>query len=157
MQIDEKTWCIDSVMAWKAFCSWAWTQWQEHKYITFVMRIGRDRSIDQNSLLHVWLTEYCAHLAGITKKQVTKGMVEFLKRKAKRDYYTQTGYEWMLDRLVDPETGVEGNAFYASSADYKRGEMFLFLCWLQDTAANDGLVLESRGEYAKLQRLQEAA
>lgn len=157
MQIDEKTFCVNSVMAFKAFCAWVWQQFQEHKYVTFVMRIGPDRSLDQNALFHVWLTEYAAHLANINKKAVTKGMVEFLKRRAKKDYYTQTGNGWMLDRLVDPETGEDGTAFYASSADYKRGEMFLFLCWLQDTAANDGLVLESRGEYAKLQRIQEAA
>lgn len=154
MQIDDKTFLVNSAMGYKAFCAWVWQLWQEHKYLTFTFRIGPDRSLDQNALLHVWLTEYAAHLAGINRKAVTKGMVEFLKRRAKKDYYTETGAEWMLDRLVNPESGEEGTVYYRSSADYKRGEMFLFLTWLQNTAANDGLLLESRGEYAKLQREQ---
>jgi hypothetical protein len=58
----------------------------------------------------------------------------------------------MVVKPLDPWTGEEGTPVLRSSKNYKRGEMFLFLTWLQMTAANDGLVLESLGEYARLQR-----
>jgi hypothetical protein len=157
MQIDEDTFVVNSAMSFKAFCAWVWTKFLEHKFLTFEFRIGPDRSLDQNALLHVWLTLYAAHLAGIARKAVTKGMVEFLKRRAKKEFYAETRFVWMLDKLVNPESGEEGTEYFRSSADYKRGEMFLFLTWLQSVAAHDGLVLESKGEYAKLQRQREAA
>jgi hypothetical protein len=156
MQVDERTWIVNSAMDLIAFPAHIIELFKVHKYITFTWRFGPDRSLEQNGLLHVWLTQYAAHLAGIDRKSVSKGMVEFLKRRAKKDYYAQTGAEWMLDRMVDPKSGEQGTLFYKSSADYLQGEMFLFLTWLQMTAANDGLLLESLGEYAKLQRKQAA-
>jgi len=152
MRIDDKTFVVNSAPALIALSKLVQELFVEHKYVTFTWRIGQDRSLDQNSLFHCWLTEYAAHLAGITKKQVTPGMIEFTKRKCKKAYYALTGAPWMLTKLVDPVTGEEGDTIYASSKDYKVGEMFLFLTWLQNHAANDGCILESLGQYAKLQR-----
>jgi len=152
MQIDDKTWIVNSPIAAAAFSRWVEAQFSEHKYLTFSLRIGADRSLDQNALLHVWLTLYVAHLLEIHRKKVSKAMLEGIKKKAKAMYYNEAGAEWMLHKPVDPWTSEEGEPEFRSSADYKTGEMFLFLTWLQMTAANDGLVLESRGQYAKLQR-----
>lgn len=152
MQVDEKTFVVNSVVALAACIQWITRMFKEHKFVTFVMRIGADRSLDQNALFHVWLTEYVAHLLNKSKKQVTEGELEGIKRTAKRRYYADTGFSWLLVIPIDPWTGEEGRPILRSSKEYKRGEMYLFLSWLQNTAANDGLVLESRGEYAKLQR-----
>jgi hypothetical protein len=152
MQIDDKTFVVNSLMSLAAFGRLVAELFKQHLYVTFTWRIGADRSLDQNALLHVWLTEYAAHLAQIHRKAVTPAMIEFLKRKAKKQYYAHAGAEWMLDRLVNPETGEQAESYWRSSADYKVGEMFLFLTWLQMHAANDGCILESRGQYAKLQR-----
>lgn len=130
--------------------------YSEHKYLTLTWRIGADRSLDQNALLHVWLTEYAAYLLKKDKRQVTEQELEGMKKIAKRRYYAESGSEWMVFRPLDPFTGDEGQLALRSSKRYSRGEMFAFLSWLQMTAANDGLVLESRGEYAKLQREQNA-
>jgi hypothetical protein len=152
MQIDEKTFLVNSPMAWAAFAKWALGLFTEWKYVTFTVRLGADRSLDQNALLHVWITEYAAHLAEIHTKKVTAAMIEFLKRKLKRAYYLESGAQWVVERLVDPQSKEEGGLYFRSSADYKVGEMFLFLTWFQMHAANDGCILESRGQYAKLQR-----
>lgn len=157
MQVDENTFIVNSMMSYKAFIAWVWTEFEQHKYLTFSHRIGEDRSLDQNSLFHVWLAEYCAHLAGIHKREVSAGMIEFLKRKIKKAYYRETGFPWMLSKLVDPKTKEEGETIFASSKDYKVGEMFLFLTWFQNHAANDGLLLESRGQYQKIQKEQAGA
>jgi len=156
MQVDEKTFIVNSTVSLAAFGSFVEGIFREKKYLTFTWRIGEDRSLDQNSLFHVWLSEWAAHMAGISRKEVVPQMVEFLKRKVKRRYYQETGYRWMLDKLIDPETGEDAGILYASSGDYKVGEMYLLLTWMQMTAAQEnGLVLESKGQYAKLQREHE--
>jgi hypothetical protein len=157
MQVDDKTFLVNSVFGLTAFAKFAQSLFDQHKYVTFTWRIGADRSLDQNALLHVWLTEYCAFLLRKDKREVSEGELEGIKKKAKRMYYAQTGAQWMVISPIDPHTGEVGKPILRSSKKYGRGEMFLFLNWLQMTAANDGLVLESRGEYAKLQRQQEAA
>ena len=152
MQLDENKFVVNSLPALIAFLAKAKDLFTEFKFVTFEWRIGEDRSLDQNALFHVWLTEYSAHLGSLHKKQVTREMVEFLKRKCKKAYYQRYGASWMLTKLVDPKTGESGQVYFKSSADYLVGEMFLFLTWLQNHAANDGCILESRGQYQRLQK-----
>lgn len=156
MQIDEKTFLVNSPIAVLAFVNFIQSLFREHKYVTFTWRIGADRSLDQNALLHVWLTEYAAHLLNKVKKAVTEAELEGIKKVAKRRYYNETGAAWMVIRPIDPWTGEAGALQLRSSKEYTRGEMFIFLCWLQNIAAGDGLVLESRGEFSKFQREQAA-
>jgi len=126
----------------------------EHKYITYAPpRIGEDRSISQNSLLHVWLTEYAAFILDKTKKSVTTGEIEGMKRAAKAGFLREhpACKQWMVHAITNPLTK-ESRSEYTSSASYKKGEMYLFLTYLQMVAAGDGLILESKGEFAKNQR-----
>ena len=129
----------------------------EHKYITYAPpRIGKDRSISQNSLLHVWLTEYAAFILDKTKKAVTPGELDGMKRAAKAGFIREhpACKQWMVHTITNPFTK-ETRSEYTSSASYKKGEMFLFLTYLQMVAAGDGLILESRGEFEKNQRESE--
>ena len=153
MEIDDDTFVVNSTQSIPEFGKWVRAKFEEFKYLTFTYRVGEDRSLSQNSILHVWLTLYAAHLAKIDRKQVSTEMVEFIKTLCKKQYYTETGAPWMITRMVNPaKPKRKGKIYYRSSADYKHGEMFQFLTWLQMKAAQDGLVLESTGQYAKLQR-----
>ena len=126
--------------------------YDESKYATFSPpRIGPDRSINQNSLFHVWLTEFAAHLAKCHKSEVTKGMLAGIKFTAKELYYRHSSYFWMIHTVSSPLTG-RNKTDYTSSGSWHRGEMFDVLNWLQMFAAEQGCVLESRGEHAKLKR-----
>jgi hypothetical protein len=152
MQVDEKNFVVNSLPSLVAFCALVKQLIGEHKYITFSWRIGQDRSLDQNSLLHVWLTEMAAYYLKKDRRAVTEEELEGMKKKAKKLYYTETGQSWLVIRPIDPQTGNVGLLTFRSSKRYKQGEMFQFLTWLQMTAANDGLVLESKGEFNKLQQ-----
>ena len=124
----------------------------EHGYITYsAPRIGKDRSIDQNSLFHVWCTEYAAHLLNKTKKDVTKGELEGMKRIVKKGFNSNVPNNFMTHDVVNPKTG-DVKKDYTSSSDWKVGEAFMVMEWLQMYAANDGLILESIGQYDKLKR-----
>lgn len=132
-------------------------QYIEHRYLTFSPpRIGKDRSIDQNSLFHVWATEFAAYLLDKDKKQVTKGELEGMKFEIKKRFTRQHPhyYHWMVHEVVNPATK-ERKKGYTSSASWKPGEMFTVLNWLQMYAADRGLILESKGKHAKLQREHE--
>ena len=156
MQVDDKTFIVNSLPALTVFTKLANDLMAEHKWLTFTWRIGENRSLDQNALLHVWLTLYAAHLLGKDRKQVTEAELEGMKRIAKKKFYTQFGYPWMLFKPINPFTKQEGQTQYRSSKEYKTGEMYQLLTWLQITAANDGCLLESTGELQKLQRKNEA-
>lgn len=126
----------------------------EHGYITFgAPRIGKDRSLDQNALFHVWITEYVAHLLKITTKEASKRKGELIgmKRVIKKRFNSANPNNFMVHDVVDPFSG-NTKRDYTSSADWKVGEIFMVMEWLQLHAANDGLILESIGQYEKFQR-----
>ena len=150
-----ETFTVNSDNTYTAYCVQVKQWFDDKKYLTFAPpRIGPDRSINQNSLFHVWLTELAAHLVKCHKSEVTKGMLAGMKFTAKELYYRHSGYPWMIHKVACPLTGRSKND-YTSSGSWHRGEMFEVLNWLQMFAAEKGLVLESRGEHAKLKRESE--
>lgn len=144
----------NSEPSFNAFMKFARELWDEHKFVTWSWRIGVDRSLTQNALFHVWLTELAAHLIKCHKDEITKGMVHGTKKTVKGLFYRENPYEWMVHKVYCPITKRE-KIDYTSSADWKQGEMFLVLTFMQNYAAlKHGLVLESKGEFNRLQREQ---
>lgn len=149
-----EAWIVNDDRKLTAYIEHVKKQFCDHKYLTFpAARIGADRSLDQNALLHVWLTEFAAYLTPCHTKQVTKGMLYGIKRSMKGLFYREYAYEWMIQEVVCPLTKRSKKDF-TSSKDWKRGEIFIFLDWLQHFAATKGCVLESKGEFAKIKREQ---
>lgn len=144
----------NSEPSFNAFMKFARELYDEHKFITWSWRIGADRSLTQNALFHVWLTELAAHLIKCHKDEITKGMVDGTKKTVKGLFYRENPFDWMVHKVYCPITKRE-KTDYTSSADWKQGEMFLVLTFMQNYAAmKHGLVLESKGEFNKLQREQ---
>jgi hypothetical protein len=147
-------WVVNDDRKLTAYIEHVKKQFCDYKYLTFSpARIGADRSLDQNSLMHLWLTEFAAHLSVCHTKEVTEGMLDGIKRSMKGMFYRTYGYEWMIHEVTCPLTKRSKKDF-TSSKKWKRGEMFMFLDWLQHFAATKGCILESAGEFAKLQREQ---
>ena len=147
-------WTINSTASLSAFQKNVENLYSEHRYITFgAPRIGVDRSLDQNALFHVWITEYAAFCFRKDKRDLTIGEKEGVKRIIKKMYtaYNPDSYSFMVFDLVNPLNG-QTRKEYTSSKDWKKGEMFQVLCWFQMSAAEQGLILESKGQFAKLQR-----
>jgi hypothetical protein len=57
----------------------------------------------------------------------------------------------MIQEIEDYSSGKKKKD-YTSSKDWKTGEMYMVLTFIQLCAAQDGLILESKGEFAKNQR-----
>lgn len=147
-----EAWTVNSVQKRDAYKAQVDRWFEEYPYLTFpAPRIGEDRSIDQNALFHVWLTELAAFLTPCHPKEVTAGMLEGIKKSVKGLFYRENPYEWMVHNVVCPLTKRE-KADYTSSKSWKRGEMYIVLTWLQIFAGQKGCVLESKGEFAKNQK-----
>lgn len=147
-------WTINSEHTEAAFIAHIKALRAEHGYITYsAPRIGADRSLDQNALFHVWATEYAGHLLKKHTTEITTGELEGMKRAIKLKYNAQRPNNFIVCEIVNPFDGTTKKDV-SSSKTWRRGEMFDVLSWLQMMAANDGLALESRGEYQKLQRGQ---
>lgn len=147
---------INNETSLQAFIKYAGSLYESHKYITFsAPRIGADRSMDQNALFHVWATEYAAYRLRKDKRDVSDGELDGTKRIIKKHFTAAhpEAYGFMVYELVNPLTG-EKKKDYTSSKTWKRGEMFMVLNWFQMVAAQDGLILESKGQFEKLQRKQ---
>lgn len=128
----------------------------EHGHVTFTEpRIGKDRSIDQNALFHVWLYEYASHLLGSGTKNITPGVIVGLKFEVKKRFNQHHPNNFMIHNVFNPITK-QSKKDYTSSGSWKRGEMYMVLDWLQMHAANDGLILEAKGVFAKLKRESES-
>jgi len=150
-----EAWVLNSDTSKKAFIASVEKLYDEHKYITYAApRIGADRSLDQNALFHVFCQEWIAHKLGKHFKRVEKCEVAGMKRTVKKMFYVANPQcDWMIHVIFDYSTGLSRKD-YTSSSDWKTGEMFLVLQFMQLEAANQGVILESRGKFAQLQREQ---
>ena len=147
-------WTLDSDHTEAAFIAGVKALRAEHGCITYsAPRIGKDVSLDQKALFNIWIRAYAAHILDKTPKQVTKGEHEGMKRHVKKCFNSMHPNRFMVHDVINPVTK-QSKKDYTSTADWKVGEAFMVLEWLQLYAANDGLILESLGQYDKLKRKQ---
>ena len=149
-----EVWVLKNETSKKAFIANVEKMFDEYGHLTYdAPRIGADRSLGQNAIFHMWLGEFACHLAKCHYTQLTDGMIDGIKKTVKGLFYREYPYEWMVHKVICPLTKRE-KTDYTSSAKWKQGEFFLVLTWLQNFAASQGCVLESKGEFSKLQREQ---
>ncbi len=114
-----------------------------------------NKTILQNGLFHVWLREWIAHRLRKDMRDVTKSELAGIKRTTKKIFYRAYGYAWMIHEITDYDTGLIKKD-YTSSGDWAKGEMYLMLNFLQMVAAEQGCVLEAKGEYKNLKEKSES-
>lgn len=158
-----QAWTVNSDASLEACKKWLSDLYAEHKYLTVAKpRLGKDRSLGQNALFHVWCSEIAAHFLGVSRRLIERGAIDGAKRTIKKSFYQAhpETHDWLIYTVKCPITGAEKKDF-TSSARWKTGEMFMVLEWLQFWAADieiNGkpapLILESKGEFAKKQQEQ---
>ncbi len=149
-------WIINSEATKQAFFANVNKLFDEHRYLTYsAPRLGKDRSLTQNALFHVWLTEMTAWKDNVHTKSVTREQLESMKDYVKECFllHNPDCYSWVVIEYTNRRTG-KTKKKYTSSASWKTGEMFMVLEFMQNWTAKAGLILESKGEFAKKQREQ---
>ena len=111
---------------------------------------GKQRTLDQNALFQHWARQYAEHLLN---RKPTEADHEAMKYTLQRHCYADTAFDFLITSKKDLFTGSE-KPDRAPTSKLKTGEMFAFMEWVQAKAADAGLILEAKGEYADLKRGQ---
>lgn len=148
-------WIVNSKNTRDNYINYVDEMFEKYKYLTFTPpRIGADRSIDQNALFHVFCTEWIAYKLDKDPRDVQKNELAGMKRTVKKIFYSQNpSADWMVEIVTDYSTWRQKKD-YTSSSSWKTGEMFAVLEFMQNAAAMDGIILESKGQFLKLQKEQ---
>jgi len=151
--VNEKPFIINSGEALGEFFDAVTELFEKKKYLVFKYpRFGGVRSLDQNALFHVWLTEAAAYYLKKSIDDVTPMEVEAMKRDVKRKCLLENPNfaEFMITEYVYPITKARVKG-YTSSAQWGWDGMYHVLTWFQMIAAGDELVLESKGKFKQRQ------
>ncbi len=96
----------------------------------------RLHGISQRALAHVWIRNF----AEMWDMESDLQQIKFV---LKLRCYRETNWDFMLTDEDEPQ----------SIAKMDRGQLFMFMDWLQSYGAREGLVLVSRGEHKQLKEL----
>lgn len=107
------------------------------------------RSLSQNALYQVWARQFARHL--LKQTEITPDDHEDMKQSLIRHCYAETGWNFLVRKFHDLLTD-EWKVTTRSTSDFKQGEMYQFMSWVQAKAADSGLILETAGEYEELKR-----
>ena len=120
---------------------------EKNKYTVYSWHNGETPHLGQKQLLHVWLRLWIAHHNRIAEDEVSKEHMEAWKLAVKMRYYAATGAAFMVKRYRDPKAPDGLRLEYTSVKDWTPGQCFQVMEWMQLKAAEQGLILESKGEF----------
>ncbi|HEX7762567.1 MAG TPA: hypothetical protein VF433_03015 [Cellvibrio sp.] len=154
MSKKENSFIVCSVGSLMAFLKLAEELWDKEKYVEFGWKIGPRSSMPQKALIHIWFRTWVAHLTRQRERDVTQKQINGMKHWVKKHYYLQTGADFMIDHEPDPYDPRQLRKTFSSIADWSPAECADVMTWMQATAANNGLILESMGEFQRLKQQQ---
>lgn len=143
-----------SVGSLMAFLKLAEDLWNKEHYIEFSWKIGPRSSMPQKALMHIWLRQWVAHLTKQKERDVTQKQVDGMKHWVKKNFYLQTGADFMIDMEPNPYDLRESRRTFSSIADWTPAQCNEVMTWMQATAANNGCILESMGEFQEMNNSQ---
>jgi len=108
-----------------------------------------NRSLSQSALLHIWVREYAAWRFKVPLKSIQKSDVDDAKIILKQAAYNNADYRWLCKRVTNHDTGISALVL-KSTSEYDKGEMFMFMEFVQAFAAQQGVALETLGEFGRL-------
>lgn len=117
--------------------------WEAKKY-------RNPRSLPQNALLQVWARQFCDFM-GFDSKEPE--FVEATRITLQRHCYLETQKSFLIESTIDIITN-QSRVQRRSTTKFDSGEMMFFLSWIQKSAAERGLILESEGEFKELYESQ---
>jgi hypothetical protein len=130
---------------------WVKSLREKHKYFRLTLTTGDTRGLEQNSLLHVWLSEWIEQASGI---KPAKKHIEQLKRSLKEQAYLE-GLHYTLETYQCRITKKEKKR-WVSTKEYTVGELTYFLDFIQCLAAKQDVILVAKGDYKRNKEKQNA-
>ena len=133
---------VNSDKTGKNCIEWVKSLCEKHNYFQLILKTDDRRTIDQNSLLHQWLSDWLLQKSGC---KPSKKHVEQLKRSLKEELYRQ-GLHYTLEEYKCPIFG-HTKKRWLSTKEYSIGEIGEFMDFVQCLAADQGVTLVAEGKY----------
>jgi len=140
-------WIVNNEHSYQEFISFVDEQYKKDKYLIFSYKSGRQRSLSQNNLFHMWVRQWAAHDHKCKPKEVTDRQFKDWKLTLKALYYVESSDDEMIYIPINMATGEPAKPQMQSTKDLSTGSMFNFMEFVQNYAAERGCVLEASGEY----------
>jgi len=106
-------------------------------------------SLPQKALLHIWVREYAAIYFRKHKKALTGDDETDIKVMMKQKAYKEYGWDFLTKKVTNHDLGISAHIL-KSIAEYSKGELYMFMEFVQAYCATQGVILESSGEYQNL-------
>lgn len=119
-------------------------------YLLITVKKGKEATMPQKALVHIWFKQYAAYLYKKREKDVTKLDIDSMKRACKVRFYNETQELFMFEIIADPFHPDHKRKEMTSIATWSQGQCYQFMTWMQDLAMHGGLILESIGEHQRL-------
>jgi len=110
-------------------------------------------SLPQKALKAIWIRELCASVFKKKPSEISEAEYEGMNRYLKLKCSAATNQSYLLREIVNPGNG-ESKKEVTSAAKWSTGEMTFFLEWVQQYAAEQGIILEAKGEFKDLSQGQ---
>lgn len=140
-------WIVKCDHSYREFVEFISEQYKKDKYLVISYKTGRQRSLPQSNLFHMWVRKWAAHYHKCEPKQVTKKQFTDWKLTLKALYYVDSHDQEMIYVPTNMATGEEAKAQFQSTAELSTGSMFNFMEFVQNYAAEHGCLLDASGEY----------
>ena len=142
---------VNSDHSYTAYCKYVRDMFDKHHHITFSKpRIGKDRGLNSNALSHVWYNYADKMLSYQTGTARRYCKLHFGVPILRAEDVTFMG---MYDKTIRPfqyELKLEIMDYWPVTSLMSRDQMTRYLTAVQvHYAANEGLVLESKGEFQR--------
>ena len=122
---------------------------KDKKPVKITMKKYTQSSLPQKALLHIWVREYAAHYYKKQIKELSDLEQTNMKVTLKQRAYKEYGWDFLTKKVTNVETGISAYVL-ESISEYDKGECYMFMEFMQDYCAAQGLILESSGEFKRL-------
>ena len=122
---------------------------KDKKPVKITMKKYTQSSLPQKALLHIWVREYAAHYYKKPIKELSDSEQTNMKVTLKQRAYKEYGWDFLTKKVTNVETGISAYVL-ESISEYDKGECYMFMEFMQDYCAAQGLILESSGEFKRL-------
>lgn len=124
-------------------------QLKEGDALKISLKSYSEGSLPQKALLHIWIREYASKYLKKHIKAITEDDQIDIKTQLKQKAYKQYGWDFLVRKVTNHELNISALVL-KSVADYSKGELYMFMEFVQDYVASQGLILNSQGEYQDL-------
>ena len=122
---------------------------KEGNPLKITLKSFSEGSLPQKALLHIWFREYASVYFKKPLKALTLENEDDIKVMLKQKAYKEFGWDFLTKKVTNHDLGISAHVL-KSIGEYSKGEIYMFMEFVQDYCASQGVICQSTGEFEKL-------